>query len=88
MKRIILYTTVSILYFTIWLWYNKEIESAHGGEALGAVIILLCLAILYTSFEIVFIFLVSKKCKIIELFIYILIYIACILPFAIQLIKW
>lgn len=88
MKKNLLFCIISLLYLLIWGYYSKMIEIAQGGNGLGAILILCYAALIYTVFEIIFVLLMSKKCKKVELLFYILVYAICIFPFVIQLFLW
>ena len=61
------------------------IEIAQGGNGLGGALILCYAAIIYTIFEILFVY---KERRRLEVLFYILIYIVCIFPFVIQMFLW
>ena len=88
MKKNLLFCTISLLYIFTWNYYSKMIEIAQGGNGLGGVLILCYAALIYTIFKIIFIYLMHRKCKRIELLFYILIYAICIFPFIMQLFSW
>lgn len=88
MKKKIFFCIISLLYFLVWGYYSKVIEIAQGGNGLGGALFLCYAAIIYTIFEILFVCLIYKERRKLEVLFYILIYIVCISPFVIQLFLW
>ena len=85
MKKNIFFCIISLLYLLVWGYYSKVIEIAKGGNGLGGALILCYAAIIYTIFEILFVY---KERRRLEVLFYILIYIVCIFPFVIQMFLW
>ena len=75
MKKNIFFCIISLLYLLVWGYYSKVIEIAQGGNGLGGALILCYAAIIYTIFEILFVY---KERRRLEVLFYILIYIVCI----------
>ena len=85
MKKNIFFCIISLLYLLVGGYYSKVIEIAQGGNGLGGALILCYAAIIYTIFEILFVYKERRRLKVL---FYILIYIVCIFPFVIQMFLW